>query len=252
MIDFVSLKSIDASIAQLHRDFNIGERRIAKFILDARLYSQTDATCSVMVRSSWAPAGATRKVTPMMTSAPISFATSVGRLFTRPPSLSTRPSHSTGVKIPGIAMVARSAFGKIAFTQDERFSRKKVCGHAAERDRQIVEIANIRIGGSFAAEQKNERLTGVDTGRKREPLSELNGVLSGDAIPFLFLGYGAIFKLWSGPQEIVPVRIPDDSFPDRPRRVPSHSSPPSRPPMLVPAIRSTGIRCSSRYRSTPM
>jgi len=48
----------------------------------------------------------------MTISAPISRTTSVGRLLTNPPSISTRPFHSTGVKIAGKAMDARKAFAK--------------------------------------------------------------------------------------------------------------------------------------------
>ncbi len=49
-------------------------------------------------------------LTAMTTSAPhAARATSIGRLFDTPPSTSIRPSISTGVTPPGIAMLARIA-----------------------------------------------------------------------------------------------------------------------------------------------
>ena len=51
------------------------------------------------------------KSTQIITSAPISFATSTGRLFKAPPSTSIFPFHSTGANTPGIDMLARIANG---------------------------------------------------------------------------------------------------------------------------------------------
>ena len=51
------------------------------------------------------------KSTQMITSAPISFTTSTGRLFSAPPSTSNIPFHSTGAKAPGMDMLARMASG---------------------------------------------------------------------------------------------------------------------------------------------
>ena len=50
-------------------------------------------------------------LTAITTSACIPRTTSVGRLLMIPPSISTRSSHSTGVKIAGMAIVARNALG---------------------------------------------------------------------------------------------------------------------------------------------
>ena len=48
-------------------------------------------------------------LTAMTMSAPIARTTSTGRLLTRPPSPSMRPSISAGVNIPGTDMLARIA-----------------------------------------------------------------------------------------------------------------------------------------------
>src|SRR5262249_58421498 len=81
-----------------------------------------------------------------------------------------------------------------------------------ERDRQIVEILSVRVRSGFTAEQKNERLRWIQTGRKREAFRELQRIPSGDAIPFLLLRDWTIFKFGSRSQEVFPVCFTDDLF----------------------------------------
>src|SRR5262249_30317563 len=101
---------------------------------------------------------------------------------------------------------------EVASVKAEGFAREKVRCHAAERDRQIVEILNVRVRSGFTAEQKNERLRWIQTGRKREAFRKLQRIPSGDAIPFLLLRHRTIFKLGSRPQEVFPVCFADDLF----------------------------------------
>ncbi len=68
--------------------------------------------CPVMpstFRMSSRRASGVPRLTAMTMSAPISRATSTGRLFTRPPSTSIMPSNSAGAMIPGTDMLARIA-----------------------------------------------------------------------------------------------------------------------------------------------
>src|SRR5262249_40994112 len=101
---------------------------------------------------------------------------------------------------------------QISVAQYERFPRNEICSDATERDRQVVEIPNIRIRGSLTAQKQNEGLPTIDTSWKRKTLSELKRILPSDAIPVLFFDYRAIFKLRCRTQEIIPVRISHDLF----------------------------------------
>ena len=51
--------------------------------------------------------------TPMMMSAPISFSTSAGKLFTKPPSTNNLSPIATGENRPGMDMLARIAVGTL-------------------------------------------------------------------------------------------------------------------------------------------
>jgi hypothetical protein len=79
-------------------------------------YISTVRVWPPMLKADFTPAlsaGLVPMSTAMMTSAPRSRATSTGRFFETPPSTSRRSSSWTGEKMPGIAMLARSARARL-------------------------------------------------------------------------------------------------------------------------------------------
>ena len=99
----------------------------------------------------------------MTVSASISRTASTGMFSTMPPSASTRPLISTGVKTPGIAMLARTAVAQRTIVQHDAVAALHIRGHAAERDGQVVEAGDAGVGECDAIEQQADAVAGIES-----------------------------------------------------------------------------------------
>ena len=98
--------------------------------------------------------------------------------------------------------------GQRAPVKNESFARDKISGHAAEGNWKIVKGGDFRVPQGFAAQQQRQLLAGIDAGWERQPLAKPQRVLSGDAVPLLFLSDGTVFKLRGGAEQVTPFCMP--------------------------------------------
>ena len=189
--------------------------------------------------------------TTMSTSTPMSRATCTGRLSAMPPSTSSRPSRSTGVKMPGAERLARSAL--------TRSPRPSTTASPVSRS---VATARKRVG------------------RRSKSSMRPTGSVSLRSIWVSFWPCMRPLGSWNRPSRSPSGRRTRNSRSSRLRRkfrssrrgrsrkassqsrlansrsisapvMPLAYRPPTTAPMLVPAIASTGMRSSSSTLSTP-
>ena len=150
----------------------------------------------------------------------------------------------------GSDIVARMASAQRAAARGPPAGPTKVDGHSPERRRQLVEVLNVEVRRGDAAEQQLDLLAVVQRGRRHdaalEPELEARRIGAGVGLAPDVLELEASRSRTSRPSSGEVMNVSSSSA-----SMPVANEPPMSPPMLVPAERSIGMRCSSNQRMTP-
>ena len=225
----------------------------------ARAFRTPAAIIVSMVRpkslsSDWSAFASVRtgpRFTAMTTSAPMARVTSPGTLFRAPPSTSSHWPYSTGVKTPGMAIVARRA---VASGPRPRTTESAVRRSVATQRNGVGRSSKLSMSAYASAMRSSSSMTcwpGFSPPGSMKPCFSPNSSWVGKARRSCFRrnslclnGESARNITSQSALRIIVRSSPGD--------IPVAYPPPMRAPALVPAIASTGMRCSSSHSRTPM
>ena len=192
---------------QVRRDDDVRERRGGHRVLLQRQVDQA-ADHGADVRGLGRRLGArgSPTLTAMTMSAPMARTVCTGRFWDSPPSIRRWPSISTGVKIAGIAMLARIDPRQAALRHHVGLAGLDVRGHRAERNAQLVEVGD-RAGQHRGVQDVSELAAGDEPGRQDDAaLLEVQPELDRDQVleVVLFLPEGLLAPSRARPERASP------------------------------------------------
>ena len=200
----------------------------------------------------WRLASGKLTSTTMSRSTPMLWASSTGRLSTRPPSTSRRPFTSTGVSTPGADMLARRTVTRSPWPSTTRSPVSRSVASARNG------VGNWSKSCTSATRAVASRSTCVILWPCTSPSGSVTPSLGlTPSAPLARMLRSSCLRRYARSRRGARSRI--TSCQSRSRKMRSISSPlrpaayrpPTTAPMLVPATASTGIRISSSARMTP-
>ncbi len=201
--------------------------------------------------SSRRPTGWKPTSTAMTTSTPMAFATSTGRFSTTPPSTSRRPPTSTGAKTPGADMLARIADVRSPFSST---MRSPVSRSAATARNGVGSASKSSMAATGSVLSRSVCVSFWPWIRPRGtlklPLWMPIGMRTRNSRSSCLRRKLSVFRAGRSRKAALQ-SIPRMNSSISAAVMPEAYRPPTTAPMLVPAIASTGMRCSSSACSTP-